>query len=290
MANPFDIFFTSRVSVRKADGTRLENLKSSVGDDTIAISDASLPIDEGDIVVHHLPNGSDHLYEVYTVRLNEGIEGTIPSSLELSCRKLPTPVFGRHGRVTIVRDAGAQTEKRWQTTMGGDLRHKALFHLDDRVRTGDELHAEYFDEPRVIARVDPCGTNNGISHWEAQMVSQSEWKRCHAQSQPYVVVSGEGARVNVNSIDQSVQHFHGLDYEAISRVLDDMKSTIVQAVLSEDEKNDAAIDIEQLRGELRRSRPDGSRLRALLDRLQTLAGLAEITSRLISLLRPLLPM
>jgi hypothetical protein len=86
-------------------------------------------------------------------------------------------VFGRSIDVEIVHAPGTVEEKRWSTTMGGDLATKALFHPVDRVVTGDEVHASLFDEPRVISSVNPVTTLDGtVSHWEARMTPLSRWQ------------------------------------------------------------------------------------------------------------------
>jgi hypothetical protein len=89
------------------------------------------------------------------------------------------PIFGRYTPVTIVRDAGTEQETRWNTHAGGDLRHKVLFHTEDRVRTGDEILCDLFDEPRIVTRVDADVLLNEVSHWEATVLPQSEWGRIH---------------------------------------------------------------------------------------------------------------
>jgi CheY-like chemotaxis protein len=58
-----------------------------------------------------------------------------------------------------------------------------LFYLQDRVKTGDEIHSDVFDEPRVIVRVDPALVMEGVSHWEATIVPRSQWIRPHVSTQ-----------------------------------------------------------------------------------------------------------
>jgi hypothetical protein len=55
-----------------------------------------------------------------------------------------------------------QRTTRWDTQAGGDFRSKMLFYLQDRVKTGDEIHCDIFDEPRVVARVDPALVMEGV--------------------------------------------------------------------------------------------------------------------------------
>src|SRR4051812_33806019 len=115
--NPFEIFLTSRVSIHKRDGTRFEKLKASVADGKIEIHDATLLIEEGDIAVHHLPNGRDEPYQVQRVIFKEGIAGPVPDWLEVYCRRISMPVFVSHHDVILVRDAGTPHETRWETQM-----------------------------------------------------------------------------------------------------------------------------------------------------------------------------
>jgi hypothetical protein len=173
--------------------------------------------------------------------------------------------------------------------MGGDLKDLALFYLDDRVRTGDELHSECFDEPRVITRVDPSMTMSGVSHWEAKIVPLSEWKRLRQPAQPHVVVTGQGARVNLGSVDQSVQHFHNAADQAaaVAQVLGEIKALIEKLDIPAADKNDAVIDVDQLKTELQRSKPDKARLWTLVEHLNGIAGLASAVSKLTPLLQTL---
>jgi CheY-like chemotaxis protein len=93
------------------------------------------------------------------------------------------PIFGSHHEVTVVRGAGTAQETRWDTRAGGDLSRKMLFYLQDRVKTGDEIHSEVFDEPRVIVRVDPALVMEGVSHWEATIVPRSRSLHRHGSTQ-----------------------------------------------------------------------------------------------------------
>ena len=96
---------------------------------------------------------------------------------------------------TVVRDVGTPQETRSTIRMGGNFVNKALFHVEDNVKTGREIHCELFDEPRVIARVDPAVVNTGVSHWMARIMPRSEWNRRHPTVQPRNVVTGKGEPV-----------------------------------------------------------------------------------------------
>jgi hypothetical protein len=84
-------------------------------------------------------------------------------------------VLGSSRRVTIVRAAGTPEELRWDTEMGGDFDAKALFQAPDRVLTGDEIHCDIFDRPRIVARVKPKLLADGeVAYWEAAITPRLE--------------------------------------------------------------------------------------------------------------------
>jgi hypothetical protein len=199
------------------------------------------------------------------------------------------PVFGSHTLVTVIRAHGTADEKRWEAQMGGDGARKALFYIDDRVKTGDEVHCELFDEPKIISRVDPAMTMDGPSHWEAEMMPQSEWNRRHAPSLHHITMTGQGARVNIGSADHSSQHFHNAqsDNAAVLRLLEEIKTVIAQHVVSRAESQEAALDVQQITTELQRSKPNGSLIWTLVERLNGMAVLAEHVAKLTPLLQHL---
>ena len=288
MNDPFEDFLTSLVSIRKRDGTEFEKLKASVRDKTIEVHDVSLAIDVGDVAIRHLPNGREEYYRVISVDFKEGVADAIPDWIQLHCERISgIPVFGSYYEVTVVRETGTAHEMSWKTQMGGDLARNALFHVEDRVKTGDEIYCDAFDEPRVIARVDPSLVMEGISHWVAAIVPRSEWNRQHkSAAQPTIVVTGQGARVNLGSLDQSVQHFGGAtENSAAFQLLNEIREAInSDATLAEPAKNEARIDAEQVESELRRSKPDSGRIWTLVERLGSVAGLATKVAQLVSAL------
>lgn len=191
------------------------------------------------------------------------------------------PVFMSHHRVTIVRDVGSPTETRHEANMGGDLDRKALFYMQDRVQTGDQIYYEFFDEPRVIVRVVPEQTSSGPSHWRAEMMPLSEWRR-HTALRRNVHVSGQGARVNINSVDQSVQNFHSESKpnQAVFEALDEVKAAIEQLAVPAAAKADAKVTTEQIGMELKRSKPEKAIVWRLIERLNTIGGLVEKAAKL----------
>ncbi|HEY6988075.1 MAG TPA: hypothetical protein VH369_06815 [Bryobacteraceae bacterium] len=290
MANPFDVFLTSAVTILKPNGSQSASVKASVEDGRIEIHDLTVAVAQGDYAIRALPNGQHEYYEVQWVEYKDGIAGHIPQWIVLHCirRKEPMPVFGSHSHVTIFRARGTPDEKSWEAQMGGDRARKALFYIDDRVKTGDEIHCELFDEPKIISKVDPSMTMSGVSHWEAEMMPRSEWQRRYGSPSHNITVTGQGARVNVGSTDQSVQHFHNVqDDAAIVHLLEEIKTAIQQNFGTTAESKDAALDVDQLKIELQRSRPDKSLVWTLVERLNSLAGLAEKVSKLTPLLQHL---
>lgn len=157
------------------------------------------------------------------------------------------------------------------------------------MKTGDEIHCDVFDEPRVVARVDPSLVMEGVSHWVASIDPRSEWMRLQASARATIVVSGQGARVNLNSVDQSVQHFGGVgEMDTVLNLLDEIRESVKSdGTLAEADKNDASIDVEQVRSELQRSKPDRGRIWTLVDRLSSVAGLAVKIGQLAPLLEHL---
>ena len=132
-------------------------------------------------------------------------------------------------------------------------------------------------------------TSSGVSHWEAEMMPESEWHRRHRETLPNITMTGQGARVNIGSSDHSIQHFHNVmaDNAAVLRVLEEIKVAIQQNVGSPAESKDASLDVEQLKMELQRSKPDKSLIWALVERLNSLVGLAEKIAKLTPLLQHL---
>lgn len=118
---------------------------------------------------------------------------------------------------------------------------------------------------------------------------KSEWGFRHRAALPSITVSGQGARVNLGSIDQSVQHFHNqqADHAAVLHALDEILEAIQQTIRSPTDSNDAAVDVEQIKMELQRSKPEKGRIWTLVDRLSSLAGLAEKVAKLTPLLQQL---
>jgi hypothetical protein len=290
MSNPFSIFLTSVVTIRESDGSISPALRASVENSRIEIHDTSLVIEQGDCAIRDLPNGQHEYYEVQRVEYKDGIEGHIPQFVVLHClrKKKTMPSFGSHTLVTVIRAHGTADEKRWEAQMGGDRARKALFYIDDRVKTGDEVHCELFDEPKIISKVDPAMAFDGPSHWEAEMMPQSEWNRRHAPSSPHITMTGQGARINIASADHSSQHFHNAQSDAaVLQALEEIKAAIAQHVASPAESKDASLDVEQLKMELQRSKPDQNSIGKFIDRLNSLAGLADKVTKLTVLLQSL---
>ena len=141
------------------------------------------------------------------------------------------PVWRRSVDVDVVQAPGTPEEKRWSASIGGDLDTQALFYASDRIRIGDEIHSEFFDEPRIVASVTPVTASDGsLTHWEARMVPLSQWKRASRPPSPQYIASGQGARINVGSTDHSVQQFQNqtAEFRAVERELDALRAAIEQ--------------------------------------------------------------
>jgi hypothetical protein len=116
-----------------------------------------------------------------------GAEAPVPddpgatSSMQAIVEGVTMAIFNSRP-ITVVRDVGGPSETRWDTQMGGDFVYKALFNTRE-IRTGDEIHCDLFDEPRVVSRVDPVLAHGGVSHWEAKIMPRSEWTRIHGENQ-----------------------------------------------------------------------------------------------------------
>ncbi len=120
------------------------------------------------------------------------------------------------------------------------------------------------------------------------MVPLSQWKRASRPPSPQYIASGQGARINVGSTDHSVQQFQNqtAEFRAVERELDALRAAIEQLHCSNDRQN-ALIDVEQISMELRRPKPEPSRVWTLVDRLTAVGGLAERAASLGPLLRRL---
>jgi hypothetical protein len=84
--------------------------------------------------------------------------------------------------VTVVRNAGTPTETRREVLMTGDFDKKVRFSPDNSVIPGDEIHDERFDEPRIVARVNPIGAD-GRLFLEAEIMLRSEWNHLDGNAQ-----------------------------------------------------------------------------------------------------------
>jgi len=101
--------------------------------------------------------------------------------------------IGVSRRVTVIRYAGTQREKRWDEYMGGDFDQKALFPRETIITVNDEIRGDWFDEPRIIVDFGPVVVLTGLSHWRATMVPYSEWRR-RREHQRDVAAKAAGGR------------------------------------------------------------------------------------------------
>ncbi len=86
MFDDFDESLTDTVTLIKPNGKKYEDIKASVQTKKIFINDATLPIEEGDIIERVLPNKLVENYEVVDRGYNEEWEG-IPAHYQIDVRK-----------------------------------------------------------------------------------------------------------------------------------------------------------------------------------------------------------
>lgn len=84
---PFKQMQKDEVSLIKIDGTRINNIRSHVGSKKIFISDASLPIEEGDKILRTLPNGLEEYYVVIDRGYLAGLPPNLPAHYQVKVRK-----------------------------------------------------------------------------------------------------------------------------------------------------------------------------------------------------------
>jgi hypothetical protein len=202
-------------------------------------------------------------------------------------------VFGRAVRVTVIRGVGSPEERRWETLIGGDLKRLALFQDEDVPRTGDHIVGSLFDEPRVVTAVHPVTSLSGsVSYWETEIVPLSQWQREHRPAASTVVhVTGQGARANISSVDNSVQTFISgpPEHAAVERELEELRAA-VRALSDPGQRQDNEADIEMIRLELQRRQPDRGRIWGFIERLNVVSALTERTAKLAPAIDRLLDM
>jgi hypothetical protein len=134
--------------------------------------------------------------------------------------------------VVIVRASGVAADKRGAARMLTDLSTTAFFDGSVSLVVGAEIHCELFDDPQVVARVRPFARPNAaMQYWKVEIIPRSRWVSERPPARP----------------------------PTLSQVLDDLQATVEQ-LDSNVSRHDAAIDIEQIRLELKRSRPDRTEL------------------------------
>ncbi len=192
-------------------------------------------------------------------------------------------VFGRPIHVTITRNPGSPDEQRREALIGGNLRDTVLVQPEDHPVTGEQLTSPIFDEPRVIAAVHPVTSLDGsISYWEASIVPLSQWQRENRPPTSHTInVTGQGNRVNIDSVDQSVQVSVSGPPErvAVERALEEIRAA-VRAIADAGQRQDAEADVEMIRLELQRRQPDRNRIWGFLGNLNVVSAIAERATKL----------
>jgi hypothetical protein len=193
-------------------------------------------------------------------------------------------VFGRSIPVTITWNHGSPDEQRRDALIGGNLRDTVLVQPDDHPVTGEVLTSPaFFDEPRVITAVHPVTSLGGsISYWEALIIPLSQWQRENRRQTSHTInVTGQGNKVNVDSVDQSVQVSISGPPErvAVERALEEIRSA-VRSIADAGQRQDAEADVEMIRLELQRRQPDRSRIWGFLGNLNVVSAIAERATKL----------
>jgi methionine synthase II (cobalamin-independent) len=88
--NPFSDLETDTVSILKKDGTKIEDIKASVGSNQIGITRNDIVIESDDIVQQNLSNGSVVTYKVIDPGFQEAFHG-IPAGYVMKVKKLGLP-------------------------------------------------------------------------------------------------------------------------------------------------------------------------------------------------------
>lgn len=200
-------------------------------------------------------------------------------------------VFGRTVSGFIIRGLGTHNEHKFAVDFGGDLIRNALFQTRDRPLKGDELESYLWEENRVVTRVDAhTNLDGGVAYWEARIVPKSEVQRA-AGSPIGITISGTGNRINIGSVDHSIQTFNtsSFDSSAVLSALNEIADALKKAQCSESERQDALVDIAQAKLELERPTPEPGRIWKALDRANSVVGLGEKMARLGVLLGQAIP-
>jgi len=87
---PFSSLMTDMVSLIKKDGTKINDIKSSVQGSKIFIDRSDILIESGDLIHRSLSNGAEETYRVIDPGFHEGFH-SIPAGYDMKCKKLGVP-------------------------------------------------------------------------------------------------------------------------------------------------------------------------------------------------------
>jgi len=87
---PFSSLMTDIVSLIKKDGTKINNIKSSVQDKKIFIDRSDILIESGDLIHRKMSNGAEETYKVIDPGFHEKFH-QIPAGYNMKCKKLGVP-------------------------------------------------------------------------------------------------------------------------------------------------------------------------------------------------------
>lgn len=100
MLNPFQDLLTDKVSIQKADGTKMGPYECATDGSSCTIFDESLDVDEGDDVLRTLPNSKVETYKILHVKYTAKFHG-IPAAYKLTIEKSSSLLPKRKGETTI---------------------------------------------------------------------------------------------------------------------------------------------------------------------------------------------
>lgn len=73
-----DSLMQDKVTLEKKDGARFENIRALVQSDKIFTNDPAIPVEDGDVFEHILPNGTVERYTILDAGFRQGTRGIEP--------------------------------------------------------------------------------------------------------------------------------------------------------------------------------------------------------------------
>lgn len=164
----WSVMVARQMSLRDA----MKDLGFSTGQELGSYKDPAAWIQDG--VINHAFHAFVYFCRVLAARRLLELKAPGPICLDSRLNERgAVALFTRKLLVTVIRAAETPNETRWQTYAGGDLENTALFEPADRLVTGDEIHCDIFDEPRVIVGVTPVLAGVDVHYWKAVIYPKS---------------------------------------------------------------------------------------------------------------------